>query len=198
VLYQQGNLPAARKFIEEGLAISRQLDDKYGSAIALTILGDLTRAEGTDDMAARPLFEEALALFREIGNKQSVSDNLNSLGAVACEEGDFAAARTHFAEGLATARELGDKTTISYSLDGFAALYAENGDIERAANLAGAADRMRESIGYEIEPAERRFRDAYLTKLRAAMSEEGFAAAWERGRKLKTDEILAVTEFLRP
>ena len=89
------------------------------------------------------------------------------------------------------AQELGDKVTISCSLDGFAALAAGSGETERAAKLAGAAEHLRESIGYEIELAERRFRDAYTAELKTKMDEEAFIKAYEQGRKLKQEEAIA-------
>ncbi len=189
--YHQGEFTAARKFFEEGLAISREVNDKSGIAPSLNYLGDLARAEG-DYAAARPLFEESLAIFRQLGSKQSVSYNLINLGAVAYGEGDFAAMRSHFAEGLATAQKLRDKIAISYSLDGCAAIAAERGNAKCAARLAGAAEHLRELIGFEIEPAERRFRDDYLIKLKAALDEETFADAFKQGRKMKLEEAIAL------
>ncbi len=191
VAHQQGDFTAAREFYEEGLAISRELDDKFGIAASLNCLGDLARTK--DDYAeARPLFEESLEISRELGYKVAVYGNLNSLGAVVYGEGDYKAARKYYEEGLAMAHELGDKITISYSLDGLAALTAKSGDYGRATRLAGASEYLRESTGCEIEPAERRFRDAYVSELRAALSAEAFAAAYEQGGTLKIDEAIAL------
>ena len=94
------------------------------------------------------------------------------------------------------ARELGDKITVSYSLDGFAALAVVSGKAERAAQLAGAAARWRESLGFDIEPAERLFRDAYLAKLQDILDEENFAALCEQGRALSLNKavVLALQE----
>ena len=191
VIYQQGDSATARKFIAEGLEISRQLDDKFGIVATLNSLGDIARTAG-DDAAARPLFEEALAISRKLGRKQFVSTILTNLGAVTHSEGDFAAARSHFAEALEMAQELGNRIAISYSLDGFAALAAESGEPELAAKLAGAAEQLRETVGFEIEPADRRFRESYFSKLRAALTESVFAAAYQQGRKLKTEEAIAL------
>lgn len=93
---------------------------------------------------------------------------------------------------MAIARELGNKIAISNSLDGFAALAARRGEAKRAARLAGAAERLREQIGYEIEPAECRFRDAYLAELKTKMDEADFARLYEQGRKLKLEEAVAL------
>jgi predicted ATPase len=186
---QQGDFTAARECIEEALAISRQLDDKPGIAQALSSLGDLARTVG-DNIAARPLIEESLTIARQLGNKQLVSNNLVNLGAVAYHEADFRAARLHYAEALEKAQELGHKVLNSYSLDGFAALAAECGETELGAQLAGAAEQLREQIGYEIEPSDRNFRDAYISELKTKMDGEDFKNAYEQGRKMKPEEAI--------
>ena len=191
VANRQDDFTTARKLTEEALAISRRLNDEAGVGFSLYYLGDLARAEG-DDASARPLLTESLTIFRRFGNKEGVSANLNSLGAVAYGEGDFAAARSHFAEALATSQELQEKTIISFALEGFAALAAESGDAKRAVRLAGAADELREQVGFEIEPFERRFRECYLSQLKAKMDEDTFAKLYEQGRKLKLEEAVAL------
>jgi len=92
---------------------------------------------------------------------------------------------------LTMAREFGGKIVISHALDGLAAMSVERGDPQRAACLAGAAEELREVIGFKREPAETRFRDAYLTKLRQTLSEPTLLDAYEQGRKLKLDEAIA-------
>ena len=121
-----------------------------------------------------------------------MSANLPNLGAIAFGEGDFAAARSKFAEGMAMAQKMGNKINISFPLDGFAALAARQGELELAAQLAGAAEHLRESIGYEIEPADLRFRAVYLTELKTKMDEAAFAELYEQGRKLKLEEAVAL------
>lgn len=43
-----------------------------------------------------------------------------------------------------------------------------------------------------IEAADRRFRDAYLAKLKTKMDETAFAKGCEQGRKLKLEEPVAL------
>jgi predicted ATPase/serine/threonine protein kinase/TolB-like protein len=189
VAMQQGDTSAAREYFESGLAISRELDDKFGIAISLSFLGDLARTE-KDFARARPLFEESLGLFRGLDNKSAVSDALNNLGATCFGEGELLLAKKYFAEAANIAFDLGNKMTISYSLDGFAALAVENGDPDRAARLCGAAEALRESIGYKIEPAEDIFRQAYVDKLRMGMTDKDFSEALERGRATSPDKAI--------
>jgi predicted ATPase/serine/threonine protein kinase len=195
--YEQGDLASARQFVDEALAAARESNDRFGIARSLNMLGDLARSLG-DDAAARSWYEEALAICRQLGNKYATANIFINLAAAEYGEGDYDAAHAHFTEGLTMmAREsgdqiVGDKIAISYSLDGFAALAVLRGETELAAKLAGAAERLRESINYNVEPAERHFREAYLTSLRAALSEEDFSRAYGQGRKLKLDEGVAL------
>ncbi|MGC2238170.1 MAG: protein kinase [Pyrinomonadaceae bacterium] len=188
---QQGDIASARKFIEEALKISRELDDKFGTAVSLNNLGDLARMEA-DYASARPLLEESLAISRQSGNKEGVCGTSNNLAAVAFGEGDFNLARLYYAEALATGQELGDKVTISYSLDGFAAIAVERGDAKCAAQLAGAAEYLRESLGFDTEPAERRFREIYLIKLKSILDKENFSIFYEQGRALSLKKAVAL------
>lgn len=189
VAKMQGDFAAAEKFYKEGLAHSRRVDEKFGIGVTLNALGDLARLKD-DFKTARPLFDEALAICREIGVKQGIGCILNNLGAVAFALDDPETASANFAESLKMTQELGEHITFSYSLDGFAALAVKRGEAERAAQLAGAAGLLRESRGFETEPAERRFRDAYLSLIHAALDEESFSKAVNAGRKMKIEKVI--------
>lgn len=77
-------------------------------------------------------------------------------------------------------------------MDGFAALALERGAPGSAAQLAGAAEHLRESLGFETEPAERRFRDTYLAKLKSVLAKEKFADFYEQGRALPLNKAVAL------
>ncbi len=186
---QQGNFAEARIFCERALAISRGLNDKSEIAHSLSYLGNLERTEG-DNVAARPLFAEALIIYKQLNNKEGLSANLNNLGAVDYDGGNYETARLHFAEGLVISHKLQDKIGISYFLDGFAALALRRKNLQIATQLAGAAEHLRESIGYEIDSVDYHFRENYLVELRSSLPEAEFAKFYERGRKMKLEEAI--------
>ena len=68
----------------------------------------------------------------------------------------------------------------------------KSGDAERATQLAGAAEHLRESFGCGTEPAERRFRDACLVELQSVLDKENFAAFYEQGRALSLKKAIAL------
>jgi non-specific serine/threonine protein kinase len=187
----RNDIAAARKFYEEGLAHSRSLEDKNGIAVSLTALGELARMEN-NYASARPFYEEALAICRQTGNKQGEVGSLNNLGATTFGENDFAAAHSYYAEAITMAMQFGEKVSLSYSLDGFAAIAVERGDTESAARLSGAAEYLRESLGFDTEPAERRFREIYLIKLKSILDKENFSVFYEQGRALSLKKAVAL------
>lgn len=189
VAMQQGDFEASRIYFESGLAISRELDDKFGIAITLSFLGDVCRTEN-EYAAAQPLYQESVELFREIDNKSALCDALNNLGAAYAAVGDTEKSEPAFREALETARTLGNKITISHSIDGFAALAASRGSDEHAVMLAGAAESVRESIGYKIEPAERAFRERYLDPVRSRFPKDKFDESTAVGKAMTIDAAI--------
>ena len=185
--YLQYDFISARELINEAIRLSRSVSDDFGLAAALARLGDISNVEG-DTATARSLTAESLGIFRRIGYSEGISAKLYNLGAIVFLDGDHELARQHFEEAHAAAMELGEKINTRLIFDGFAALAAEAGDHVRAAKLSGAAESLGATIGYTIEPAEQIFRDAYLGKLKAAMSREDFESYHQIGRNLSTEE----------
>jgi tetratricopeptide (TPR) repeat protein len=191
VAMMQGDLAAARSLFEECLVVSREAGDKRMTAVALSNLGNVADEQG-DSAAARPLCEEALALARQAGNKYMLTTNLHNLGSIAFHERDFMNSHRYHVECLTLAQELGDKRMITLSLNGFAALAAKSGAWEKSARLSGAAEAVRESLGYEPTPGSRNFRDQLLKEARAALGEQAFSQAIAEGRTLRVEEAVAL------
>lgn len=192
VLMQSGDIEAARSHFERGLEISRELEDDLGIAMSLSFLGDLYRSAGDYSAAAQPI-ESSVEIFRKIGRRAALADALNNLGSVLIVQNNFTKGKACFSEAFEIAHNLGNKITISHSLDGFAAIALHNGDLAACARLSGAADAMRESVGYKIEPAEMRFRDSYFEKLRKKLSASELSDETEKGRQV---ELAALAEMV--
>jgi predicted ATPase/serine/threonine protein kinase len=193
---EQEDFGSARAFLDEALAAARQANDQFGVARSLSMMGDLARTRG-DDLQARPLYEEALAICRRLGNQYAIGNILNNLAAAEYVLEDYETSSLHFAEALKMAQAsggkiAGDKIAISYALDGFGALAVARNKLDVATQLAAAAERLRESINYNIEPAERRFRDAYVSSAQSKLTETDFSTAYSSGRRLKLGQALSL------
>ena len=147
-------------------------------------LGNLKRA--------RTLTEEALMIFRELGYTSGMCTCLINLGEYAYRAKSYELARRFFAEAFAIAKRLGYRHRIGSCLDGFAALGVRQNEWKKAAQLAGAAEKLRESVGFVPEPLDREFRRMYIKKCRSTLGEESFSAAVEQGREMKTEDAIAL------
>ncbi len=192
---REENFAATQKLLEEALKISRETGDEKQIAFTLSALSNLFLAEGKPSAARMPI-EESLVISRRLNFKVNVNINLTNLGAVAYYEGEIEEAYRHFAESLRIAQEMGNKILVSCCLDGLAAVAAISKNAEQSAKLAGAAESLRESIGYEIEITERLFRDDYLAKVRATLKSADFALAYQTGCALDFSESVALTKNL--
>jgi hypothetical protein len=74
---------------------------------------------------------------------------LDNLAAVALERGDVERSRELVAETLRLVERLGDRDLIAFALEKAAVLAALQNEAVRAGRLAGAADALPESGGFE-------------------------------------------------
>lgn len=131
----QADYALARPLFEEGLAIYRELGDRWGVANSLRDLGFLAFYQA-DYASARPLLEEGLAIRRELGDRWGVANSLQELGFLALlQVSDYASVRPLFEEGLAIHRELGSRWGIATSLQGLGVLASDQADYASARPL---------------------------------------------------------------
>jgi tetratricopeptide (TPR) repeat protein len=98
VAFYRGD-PAAARWNEEALAISRENGHVPGIWFALTNLAALARERG-DLAVAQALNEEGLAVSRAAGDRMGAWVHIHNLGYVALERREYASARRFFEEAL--------------------------------------------------------------------------------------------------
>jgi len=72
VARDQGDSAAARRLYEQGLAIFRELGDRWGIAGTLADLGSLAREQGNHP-TARSLYRESIKIFQELDHKRGIA-----------------------------------------------------------------------------------------------------------------------------
>ena len=127
----QGDHGLAITWLEESIALFKELGDKAGAANSLTNLG-LASLHGGDKGRVAVLREEAEVLRREPLDRRATADLLVFLGMVAIEEGDYDQVVALNEEGLALSRGLGDVRSIAQHLTILWFERLNQGDHERA------------------------------------------------------------------
>jgi ATP/maltotriose-dependent transcriptional regulator MalT len=176
----EGDYTTARALVEEGLAIRREVGDRWSTAISLISLGEVARCEG-DNARAEPLFQEALALNRELGDHAGIAWALHNLGHVALGVGDARRAAALFAESLAVAGRSGYPQEDARCLAGLAGVALRLGQPERGARLLGAVEALLTSMHAVLAPADQLAYARDVTAARAQLDEATFTATWDDG-----------------
>jgi predicted ATPase/serine/threonine protein kinase len=186
-----GNIEKATSYYDETLAIGRKLAHKRAVTGALEGLGKVAFDRG-DFAHARAFYEEGLQVADELGQKSEFAISLAiNLAELAAEEGKFEEARRLCIDSLRNSQEVGDKESITATLSVFAWLYFPKGKAERAAQLLGAVEHMRETLGIVSPPRQRARHERRVAAIRDSLDQEVFATAWARGKAMTIDEAVA-------
>jgi predicted ATPase/transcriptional regulator with XRE-family HTH domain len=180
----------AADFITEGLELHRNSGaepitarDLGGLGTALLNLGDLARA--------RAVLDESLVVGRRCDDRWCLAMSLMLLGHVHLAEGDSAPAQAVLIEAGSLFQEIGNMVYQPWCLEGLAGLAAAEGDYERAAELAGARDALRDQIGVFLPPVHPTGYTRTLEAARAALGPAAFDAAHARPAGLAPPQIIA-------
>ena len=73
----------------------------------------------------------------------------------------------------------------------YAMLWLGIGQAERTAQLLGALAALQDLMGIYLQVPEQRIHDRTLGQVRTQLGDEVFQAAWEAGRKLSYDQVVA-------
>jgi predicted ATPase/class 3 adenylate cyclase/Tfp pilus assembly protein PilF len=190
VAHQQGNLDQAEARWEESAALARELGDLRLLTPPLNNLGESAHYRG-DLVLATARYEEALAAGRQrVGDVGLMRVVLANLGNVARLQGDLSRAKALVHESLKLEAEEGDPRSIAEQLELVARVVAASGSSALAARLLGAAAATREAIGAPPPPTEREETEVAVAPARAALGEEGWAAAFAAGRLLPLKQAI--------
>ncbi len=193
----RGDLTSAHSLLTQAEELFKEIGDVWGIAECSHLLGQMALQQG-DVFAAQILFDQSLALFRTIGNRRGIARSLAQLGETAARRQDWEKARLLYEESLAGAHEAGDMMQSASCLEGIAGLVsageASPANILWAAQLWGAAETLRETIGAPLPPIERPLYEARVTAARSSLGKRLFSAYWARGRAMTLAQALGARE----
>jgi predicted ATPase len=185
----RGQHARAKELHEEGLELLRAVGDQDGIAALLGNLGYGALIQGEFATAIR-YCEESIAIYRSIGSKL-YSGKLVTMGRATLEQGNPVRATDPLREALGISSQVGNKWYVARCLDGLAGAATLQGEPERAVRLFGAAEALCESSGIERSLHVRTTNERYIAALREQLSPTTFQAAWDTGRALPLDQIIA-------
>ena len=186
IAVRQGKLKSAQRAYEAALEVLSD-NNHWGLATVEYGMGTLARARGDDTMAMR-YFEDAMEIFRELDAWPEIARCQAGIGWIAIVGGELALADESLAEGLRLNQMCGQRLGIARGLEAFAALAVARQQPEQAAQLAGAACQLRDSLGLPagVGPKTERVLEFTRERLSAAKA----AALFAEGREMTVEDAI--------
>ncbi len=192
----QQNPARSRHLAKQMLAHFREVGNTLYSTVPLGLLGLMHLKDG-DLVGARPLLEECLAIGKQMGVERDTVPVAFGLAQLSALQGDGATAYHLYQESLTLLFTFTvHQENIAGGLEGLAALEAEQGSPQQAARLWGAAEALREAIDAPMHPVYHASHEQAIAQARAKLSLQAFVAAWAEGRKMTTEQALALATQL--
>jgi predicted ATPase/class 3 adenylate cyclase/DNA-binding CsgD family transcriptional regulator len=188
---ETGDLDASVADYQEVLSLARASGDNYTLVVTLVNLG-VDQIVAGEFPAALAYLQDALKVADAHGYQHLSAAAQMNLGFAYLMKGDAASARRLLAGVLDRARATSEMTWVHSALLGLALAAGVDGDPAVAATLHGAADHQYEKAGQAFDAKESKMRASDHVRLRDALGEAAFNAAYARGRTLSQADAIAL------
>ncbi len=188
---ETGELDASLADYQEVLSLVRASGDNYTLAVTLINLG-VDQVTAGEFPAALAYLEEALRVADAHGYQHLSAAAEMNLGFAYLMHGDLGSARRLLVGVLDRARATSEMTWVRNAFLGLVMAAAADADPAIAATLYGAADHQYELAGQAFDTRESKMRASDHTRLRDALGEAAFDAAYARGRTLSQADAIAL------
>jgi predicted ATPase/DNA-binding NarL/FixJ family response regulator len=148
----QGDHAVAEPLVDESLGLFRELEDKLGTAWALSNASFSALGQDRHQRAVT-LIEESVDLFLEAEEKWGAAMQISFLAVAWRDGGDIERAKRLAEQGLALSREVGERQAISAALYILATLAQAERDHERARDLLEEGLTLSAELGNEADVA---------------------------------------------
>jgi predicted ATPase/DNA-binding CsgD family transcriptional regulator len=183
-----GQLEAARASAELTISIVDGRDALL-NVWSHWLLGEALRLLGDRD-GARTAAETACAIGEEMGNRLGATRGQMTLARLAAAAGDWSRAEHHALAHVDCIADEGHQLFLPHALDALAEVAWGMQSHEEATGLLAAADRARGELGVARWTPEAAHWNDITASLRASLTDDASAAAWEAGAALDVDAAI--------
>jgi DNA-binding CsgD family transcriptional regulator len=194
-----GDLPRAVSELEQALAMPASRTDLDFYLDILTSLAIYASMVGQHERS-KACYEEIFQLATPLGESLHRANALMALGLDSWRRGDPVRAVELQRSALEIKLGLDDPLSTAVGLDALAWGVGALGQHKRAAHMLGAAEVLWDSTGSSLATLFSDLvgdHDKSVAAARAALGEQGYAAAFRRGRQMPLEQVLDQAEHTR-
>ena len=129
--FAKGELDQSINYLEQGLAIAEEINNKFGIAMIRCNLGVSYILKGELNNSLKH-YENSLKLFKEINNRRNVAMLYYNIGELLSEKGEVEQALKNIEKSIAIYEEIGSPMIMCSPLGTAFEIYLENGDMDKA------------------------------------------------------------------
>ena len=183
------DVQAAVKYEQQALELTTEISNTWTGLMMYFSTGRGAMFRGNYAMA-RERFAYCLPLFEEMKDEHRVNMIHSEFAHMDRFEGKLQQAEQAYRKTIRVWQKLGHRAAIAHQLECFAFLAKAHEEPERALQLLGAAEILREKINIHMQPPERAEYEREVRDLRAIMTELEFATLWAQGRALTMEQAI--------
>ncbi len=177
---ERGDLAAARSFFAEAVGVARGAGDRSQLRV---VLGEFAIHEATEGRLERSLEldTEALAISRELEDPIGAMTSEHNMAVTLRELGRVDEALEQMRSLVPHSLEIAGPAALAALAEDYAAILAEVGDHASAVRLVGAADGLRERVGYPRHHLQAAEIAGPMARAREGLSEQAWQEAYDAG-----------------
>jgi tetratricopeptide (TPR) repeat protein len=185
ICFLLGDFPKARALAQEGVGLATEINSAYDKAFAVVMLGMVASME-EDYAEGQQISEETRPILATHPWRRYFPDF--AAAAALCGLGEYQAAKEHNQAAMKQTTFFGPAAQ-TWDLPIAAIILAHEGEKERSVEILGLA------LTHPLSPTGWIEKWPLLTRLRAdleaELGSEVYKAAWERGKALEPDQVVA-------
>ena len=182
VLIFQGQMAAARRQVQQALALAQSLKNREIEGECEWMLAEVARIDG-DRWGALAHLQRALQIGRLVGDRSGEAKAQGGLGRHSLEQGDLEAAREQLGQALRAFQAYEMRAELIDCVEDHAALAQALGSPDLAVRLLAVAQAERGRVGLVVSPARQARLQAQQQALQHQMEPASFNIAWADGSR---------------
>ena len=135
-------------------------------------------------------FEEGLNIFKHIGHKGMTAVMSSEIAHTQRALGNFIGAKKTYLETIKIFQDHGNLPAVAHQLECFAMIAIVEEEPQRAAQLFGVADALRELTGHKRTDEEDVEHVQFVDRLRSMLHEAEFNTLWAEGRAMTLEQAI--------
>ncbi len=172
--------------VQLGLEQARRLGTAELVSYGLTVLGELTRANGRPD-EAEAAYREALELHAEVGDRYYEAVNSLNLGHALMAQDRMEEALFYHRRGIELATRLGSRLMMAWNLSSLARAHHLLGKPQLAAQVTGVAEATLEALGATHGPVDQPVQDDRQRLLREDLGDQEYTRLIGEGHQMRLE-----------